>query len=108
MSIDLSFILHRTLTDYHEGTVNVLEFSQDGKYLATGCEDGTVRIFGTSSGSLRSTYEKEVTAIDAIVWNRRELGHKSPCIYVGTRAGHVYQFSKPDWKASAYRMMPIP
>lgn len=95
----MSYHSESTIEDQHRGTVNVLSFSGDGRFLATGCEDGIVKVFNTSGGGHRSTYEKEASAIDALIWNPRDSS--SLCLYVGTRGGHVFSFQSPEQKVQS-------
>ncbi|MBT6918976.1 MAG: protein kinase [Planctomycetaceae bacterium] len=55
----------------HPGRVFCVAFSADGEnpILATGCEDGVVRVFN-SSGTLIQSFDEHQGQVNAIVWNQ--------------------------------------
>ena len=48
----------------------VLAFSPDGKTLACGWEDGTVKMLDAQTGEERATLQRHTKAIRALVFNR--------------------------------------
>ncbi|KAA1480163.1 WD40 repeat-like protein [Dentipellis sp. KUC8613] len=78
------FRLEKTLTG-HIDTVNTLSFSPDTRFLASGGDDGLIRIFGT-------TRYKEVrrfrtsASITAIIWNARFPN----TLIAGDRCGDIH------------------
>ena len=48
---------------YHPATVNAVSFSQDGKYLAVGCDDGFVHLFGIKEQEGSSLKQKDLKSI---------------------------------------------
>lgn len=51
-------VLHDWPGGFHERTVNGVSFSTDGRWLASGCGDGMVRIFSTSDWSTTHSFRE--------------------------------------------------
>lgn len=105
----IRYELHKTIEGKHNNSVNVVSFSKNGKFLATGCEDGTVVVFSTKKGSEISRYEydAESPAIDCLFWTSdseatRESAKdtvKTMAIYAGTRRGKLFRYNDPHKQA---------
>lgn len=54
--------------DHHYGTTPALDFSSNGKHLATGTDDGTVRIWNTLTGKLEGTFSLGSSDIAAVAF----------------------------------------
>ncbi|KAK0468524.1 WD40-repeat-containing domain protein [Armillaria novae-zelandiae] len=83
----------------------VLAFSKDGKFFASGCEDGILSIFNTKSGAEISCYEydHESPAIDCIIWHHDSESRKV-LLYAGTRKGRLYRYNEPQRKGLSNRV----
>ncbi|KAK0474503.1 WD40-repeat-containing domain protein [Armillaria novae-zelandiae] len=88
-----------TIKGKHKNSINVLAFSKDGKFFASGCEDGVLSIFNTKSGAEISCYEydHESPAIDCIIWHHDSESRKV-LLYAGTRKGRLYRYNEPQRK----------
>ena len=52
----------------HSDNVNALAFSEDGKFLASGADDGCISIFDTNDWHVVRKY-RTVSAVRAIAWH---------------------------------------
>ena len=54
-----------------EGTINVLSisFSPDGNTLASGCDDGTIRLWNVGTGDLRYTLKEHTDSVSSISYS---------------------------------------
>ncbi|KAJ7036106.1 WD40-repeat-containing domain protein [Mycena alexandri] len=68
----------------HTDSINAINFSPDGKYLATGGDDARLLIFDTTTWAVKKKY-RTVSPIRAIAWHKEHLG----VISFGTRNGVV-------------------
>lgn len=75
-----------TFTASHKNSVNTLAFSLDGKFLASGDEDGVLVIFNTKSGSQcgGATFLAPITSL---IW-----ALNGTIIFVGMVDGSIHQF----------------
>lgn len=55
--------------DGHDKRITVLAWSPDGRYLASGSADTTVKIWEAATGTVLQTYIKHATAICALAWS---------------------------------------
>ncbi|KAK0502070.1 WD40-repeat-containing domain protein [Armillaria luteobubalina] len=94
-----------TIEGKHKNSVNVLAFSKDGKFFASGCEDGVLSIFNTKSGAeiLRYEYDHESPAIDCIIWHY-DVESRKILLYAGTRKGRLYRYNEPQKKGLSNRV----
>lgn len=76
-------VLHR-LTG-HTDTVTNCRFSVDGKYVATGSMDATVRVYTTEDGALKTTLEGPSADIEWFCWHP-----KGPVIAAGSADSSVW------------------
>jgi WD40 repeat protein len=58
----------RTLTG-HKNTVNTMVFSPDGRWLASGSADLTIRLWDVAGGNLLNTLTGHTTAVNAIAFS---------------------------------------
>lgn len=79
-----------TFTASHKNSVNTLAFSLDGKFLASGDEDGVLVIFNTKNGSQcgGATFPAPITSL---IW-----ALDGTIIFVGMVDGSIQQFL-PVW-----------
>ncbi|KAJ7041266.1 WD40-repeat-containing domain protein [Mycena alexandri] len=68
----------------HTDSINAIEFSADGKYMATGGDDAHLLIFDTTTWTVQKKY-RTVSPIRAIAWHKEYLG----VISFGMRNGVV-------------------
>ena len=60
------------VTDHHEGGVSSIDISPDGRWVASGGEDGAVKVWDRHTGQLRFTQEAEAPAavwVEAVAWS---------------------------------------
>lgn len=60
--------LVRTVTDAHSDTVCCVRFSPDGKLLASGATDRTMKVFNVATGSLMKTFEGHTHHVLGVAW----------------------------------------
>jgi len=53
----------------HQGTVRAMEFSPDGRLLATGSEDRTVRVWSAADGKLLATFRGHSSGVECIAFS---------------------------------------
>lgn len=70
--------LLRVFIDCHL-PVYCVSFSPDGKYLAAGGEEPTVRIFDLAAGSQINEFKDHSANINSIVWNSNSTKLASCC-----------------------------
>lgn len=80
--------LHKILGESHTAAVTALDFSPDGKFLASGGDDGAIFIFSTSSWTPAKRY-LDVSPVSVLVWVRERhylllSGHQSGDIHLVT------------------------
>ncbi|KAL1413011.1 TOR complex subunit lst8 [Vanrija albida] len=51
----------------HTGNVTALQYSAAGKWIVTGSEDGTVKVWDTRTGQVQRTYKHEGTMVNDVV-----------------------------------------
>ena len=97
---DLS--LQTILEESHTEAITALEFSPDGKFLASGGDDGAIFVFSTSSWVPVKRY-LDVSPVSVLVWDcrRRYLllsGHQSGDVHVMTMDRSMVCFSRQQVK----------
>lgn len=53
----------------HHKSITVLSWSHDGRYLASGSADTTVKVWEVSTGALLQTYTQHAAAVRALAWS---------------------------------------
>ncbi len=53
----------------HTGFVNTVAWSPDGKYIASGSADGTVRMWDVATGKQMYVYRGHQASVNSIVWS---------------------------------------
>ena len=81
----------RTTLEGHIATVNAVEFSPDGRFLASAGNDGVLLIFSTSSWSPVCRF-LDVSPVSVLAWH----GRKRYLLFCGFQSGdlHVLTMSK--------------
>ena len=88
--------LAKTFSTVHSNSVNALEISSDGRYLASASKDGTVAIYDLVGGWLFDTprlvrkYEKSDHPAVSLAW-----GMDSRLLFVGFMDGQVCAYERP-------------
>ena len=80
--------LQTVLEESHTEAITALEFSPDGKFLASGGDDGAILVFSTSSWVPVKRY-LDVSPVSVLMWDRRRRylllsGHQSGDVHVMT------------------------
>jgi len=57
----------------HTAKVNVVAWSLDGKYIASGSSDGTVQMWNANSGQRMFTVKKSIRPINSLTWSPDSL-----------------------------------
>ncbi|KAH9931483.1 WD40-repeat-containing domain protein [Fomitopsis serialis] len=65
-----AYVHYHTLTRGHAGTINVLAFSPDSQYLASGSDDRSVIIWNVPSGKSLYRFSFE-SRVDSLLWHPR-------------------------------------
>jgi WD40 repeat protein len=60
--------LQQTL-EGHSGPVNAVAFSPDGKLVASGFDDGTIKLWDVATGALRQTLEGHSGSVNAVAFS---------------------------------------
>jgi len=83
-----------TVTGLNE-SISALEFSPDGKFLASGCEDGSVVVFSTLDWKSLYTFA-DVSPSTSLTWHPRVEG----LLFCGFKSGdvHTLQTNGPQVK----------
>lgn len=69
----------------HKGTMTALEFSPDGKFLASGSKDGLLFIFSTVDWT--PVYELvDASPLSTLMWHPVSEG----CLFCGVRGGDIH------------------
>jgi len=75
------------LTFQHPAKINSVDFSSDGRYLATGCDDGLVRLFNPTTGRL----EKKLTGfVDRITYVQFSPDGRQITISINDQPDQIY------------------
>jgi len=53
----------------HDKTITVLAWSPDGRYLASGSKDQTIKVWDASRGQLLQTYTEHADEVWVIAWS---------------------------------------
>lgn len=75
---------HETTITGLKESILALEFSPDGKLLASGCEDGNIRVFSTCDWKLLYTFA-DVSPSTSLTWHPRIEG----LLFCGFKSGDV-------------------
>ena len=57
----------------HFQPVTVLSWSHDGRYLASGSSDATIKVWDAATGDLLQTYAEHTTEVYALAWSPKDL-----------------------------------
>jgi WD40 repeat protein/predicted Ser/Thr protein kinase len=97
----------------HGGRVHALAFSPDGRKLASGAQDGTLRLWDTNTGTM--LFERNVNySVSAIAFNvdgsafaSADAGHKRVIVWKTEDGSRITQLSDPgDQKINALAFSP--
>lgn len=90
--MSVSPYLHETTLRGPEESVTAMEFSPDGRFLASGSEDGLLLIFSTLDWKLIRQFV-DVSPLTSLAWHPILRGR----IFCGFKSGdiHTMQFSPP-------------
>jgi WD40 repeat protein len=69
LSSALPLLHERLRLDGHSGSVRAAAFSPDGARVATGADDGVIRIWNTGTGDIRKEFVGHTAAITSIAFN---------------------------------------
>lgn len=78
----------QTTLEGHTAAVTVMEFSADGRFLATAADNGVILIFSTSSWTPVSQF-LDVSPVSALAWHEKKCyllfcGHQSGDLHILT------------------------
>ena len=93
LSTSVEYQLLKTFKGIVSDSVNALEFTSDGRYLAAGSEDGSVCVWNTRSGRLTRHYAREPSSVEALCWIERPNSPR--VLLVGLRDGRVLRYERP-------------
>ena len=96
---------HQTVLDGHTAAVTALEFSPDGRFLASAGDDGVVLIFSTSSWMPVDRFV-DVSPVSALAWHGKGryllfCGHQSGDLHVLTMSRSMVRARHPTCQRSA-------
>jgi eukaryotic-like serine/threonine-protein kinase len=60
---------HRTGEDRSTARATSITWSPDGRYIASGSDDGTVQVWEASSGRLLHRYTGHAGSVNAVAWS---------------------------------------
>jgi WD40 repeat protein/DNA-binding SARP family transcriptional activator len=64
------------VTDHHEGEVFSIDISPDGRWIASGGEGGTVKVWDRFTGELHASHESigaDASSVDALAWGSDDV-----------------------------------
>src|SRR5262245_28903309 len=96
----------------HTGTVRAVAFSADGKLLATGGNDQTVRVRNLPSGSTRATFDVKGGFVFSVALSADSTllatGSADGTVRVFDLEGTTERFRKPGHKNGVYALLFTP
>jgi WD40 repeat protein len=93
--------LETTIADLN-GTISTLEFSPDGRILASGCEDGSVTLFSTFDWKPLQKFV-DVSPSTSLVWHPRVKG----LLFCGFKSGDVHTLQTNSPQVSPMESPPL-
>ena len=94
------FSVHTTL-DGHGATITAMEFSPDGRFLASAGDDGVVLIFSTLSWTPECRFV-DVSPVSVLRWHRK----KDKLLFCGHRNGDLHVLTMSESMVSIHHRTP--